>query len=197
MMTPHELPEQEPVVGGGEANDPQRRDVAGRPRHRRVDVTPDRYGHRRARADRPADALDGQCHHTRRLQALQELAAFARFQAPRRTCPAKQLTDRRRQLLATEPRVLPHDRLDQIEFFGTDRMTDEIPGVLAHDCLLGTLTLLNSRPFVQSSVRTNRERSLPNLATPSAFVETATKWRPIAPSPMAVTVPCPACLPFA
>src|SRR3989442_223263 len=28
MMTPHELPEQEPVVCGGEANDPQRRDVA-------------------------------------------------------------------------------------------------------------------------------------------------------------------------
>src|SRR2546425_3085567 len=29
-------------------------------------------------------------------------------------------------------------------------MTDEIPGVLAHECLLGTLRLLNFRPFVQS-----------------------------------------------
>src|SRR3989441_6719436 len=38
-------------------------------------------------------------------------------------------------------------------------MTDEIPGVLAHECLLGTLRLLNSGPFVQSLVRTNRERS--------------------------------------
>src|SRR5881628_225805 len=150
MMTPHELPEQEPVVCGGEANDPQRRDVAGRPRHRRVDVTPDRYWHRRTRADGSTDAFEGQCHHARRRQALQELAAFARFQTSGRARPAEQLTDRRRQLLAAQSRVLPQDGLDQIEFVGTDMMTDEIPGVFAHECLLGTLRLLNSGPFVQS-----------------------------------------------
>src|SRR2546425_10388455 len=150
MMTPHEPPEQEPVVCGGEANDPQRRDVAGRPRHRRVDVTPDRYWHRRTRADGSTDAFEGQCHHARRRQALQELAAFARFQTSGRARPAEQLTDRRRQLLAAQSRVLPQDGLDQIEFVGTDMMTDEIPGVFAHECLLSTLRLLNSGPFVQS-----------------------------------------------
>ena len=87
MVATHELTKQQPLVRGRDALNHDRREVADGTPDSRLVVATRGDGDVGARPDRPADPLRGQRDQPGRLQALQQVSAFASLESAGRTRP--------------------------------------------------------------------------------------------------------------